>query len=1099
MAKVTLDLNQFKASGVYTVEFDATESVVLNTQTIRLVVGFSKRGPINAPVFLRDIKSARKIFGIVDTSLEKNGSFFHRSIETALQTGPIYALNLRALDNTPDGDKVEFQSFSLDSAEQNPSEAEDLLVSFYNTEKFWRPDTDYFNAVVNNNYATKGKLMSFVNLNSSPMSIFVQKSNIKGFDITAREYFGEGNVPDFIRSFDFISDYFLEVIMLQGDWTDYGSLSLDPVYQQWFDSNGLIKGQLENFLSAEETTTIGSFVGTIIPDFIDGNGVNQYLETIINNAFGATGIYMNIDRNILEDDYDTATSKVDLIGHNLIDSTNSSIDFISYVAPISEKIEATTTALSDTLIEFKDSLQASITSTAYGDDRSYFNNVLNIKKPAPSDITFSVEDYDNLALTLTNISLLKTAGTDTGVDDYVKVETVVNTGATLAISYSHPTKPDTVYDFTVDSTAGSPSTLTLDSAPTQTYSSGDMIYSSDLETYYTVTAISGSDVTIEEDGTSLVGKEILLLDSSSSVDQEVKISADELNYILSPSVIADDVSSATDNFTYVYPGNALATSIKNNIIIDGDRIYKDATGEDIWWISISEVEMAYGLIGYEIRQYMDSNIATQANTTNFIALGSYYLSSGTIPVGPSSVYYSSYGNIEKNVALITNTLAGSHLEFKIGAADATDIEVGNYLVTEDLPNNVSHLTKVIDKIKTINQLTGNIEYTIKTNERVKITEVGSPIVQYVTRYLPIQDFVQHLQPSSLTGFTLNRYHLPNGTVTQQEKIYNVIDETGLKSVLSDKDQIQFRYIVDTFEGAIAPNMGPKTVLTGLAKSRAQCLAFINAPSVKQLSNSTDPRFTDVPDPANGIPKPIFQSSYIPVGGNLSLGPSFRLTLPTEEQGSKYMGIFSPNLLIRENNKNLSIPPAACASNNFIEKFVNGQPYSIVAGPRRGIISTPNLIGTEYEYDKDDRNELEPFGWNPIIVTKNTGPMIYSNATAFQKTRSALNNLHVRDLLITIEENIEEILSFYVWEFNDARTRLEIKTLVDRYLSVVQNGQGIYDFLTIMDETNNTSEVIDQNVGIIDVGIEPARGLQKIINRITVLKTGTISSGGFTIA
>jgi hypothetical protein len=48
----------------------------------------------------------------------------------------------------------------------------------------------------------------------------------------------------------------------------------------------------------------------------------------------------------------------------------------------------------------------------------------------------------------------------------------------------------------------------------------------------------------------------------------------------------------------------------------------------------------------------------------------------------------------------------------------------------------------------------------------------------------------------------------------------------------------------------------------------------------------------------------------------------------------------------------------------------------------------------------------------------------------------------------------------------------------------------------MDETNNTPEIIDQNFGILDIGIEPSRGLQKFINRITVLKTGAIASGGF---
>jgi phage tail sheath protein FI len=77
--------------------------------------------------------------------------------------------------------------------------------------------------------------------------------------------------------------------------------------------------------------------------------------------------------------------------------------------------------------------------------------------------------------------------------------------------------------------------------------------------------------------------------------------------------------------------------------------------------------------------------------------------------------------------------------------------------------------------------------------------------------------------------------------------------------------------------------------------------------------------------------------------------------------------------------------------------------------------------------------------------------------------------------------------------------LQIKSIVDAYLDNVRSGGGIYNFQTIMDESNNTPDIIDQNFAIIDVGIEPVRGAQKFINRITVLKTGGISSGGFTVA
>jgi phage tail sheath protein FI len=131
--------------------------------------------------------------------------------------------------------------------------------------------------------------------------------------------------------------------------------------------------------------------------------------------------------------------------------------------------------------------------------------------------------------------------------------------------------------------------------------------------------------------------------------------------------------------------------------------------------------------------------------------------------------------------------------------------------------------------------------------------------------------------------------------------------------------------------------------------------------------------------------------------------------------------------------------------------------------------------------------------------KNFGFVIFANKTAYQKTTGAFNNINVRDLLITIENDIEDILIRYVGTFNDATNRLEIKSIVESYLERVKNAGGIYDYMVVMDSTNNTPEIIDQSFGIIDIGIEPVRGMAKIVNRITILKTGAISSGGFSVA
>jgi phage tail sheath protein FI len=103
------------------------------------------------------------------------------------------------------------------------------------------------------------------------------------------------------------------------------------------------------------------------------------------------------------------------------------------------------------------------------------------------------------------------------------------------------------------------------------------------------------------------------------------------------------------------------------------------------------------------------------------------------------------------------------------------------------------------------------------------------------------------------------------------------------------------------------------------------------------------------------------------------------------------------------------------------------------------------------------------------------------------------------MLITIEDDIETILGNYLFEFNDPSIRLEIKAKVDSYLEGVQSAGGIFNFSTIMDSSNNTPDIIDNNMGIIDVIVEPARGIHKFLNRITIAKTGAIASGGFTVA
>ena len=137
----------------------------------------------------------------------------------------------------------------------------------------------------------------------------------------------------------------------------------------------------------------------------------------------------------------------------------------------------------------------------------------------------------------------------------------------------------------------------------------------------------------------------------------------------------------------------------------------------------------------------------------------------------------------------------------------------------------------------------------------------------------------------------------------------------------------------------------KIQLSQLAKERQNAAAILNAPMIKDFKASTDPAFINE---FNGS----FQTSYIPEGGNLALNPTSLYTLPSIADGANFAFYYGPGLLVRENGKDVMVPPAAYVSNNYIDKYTDALPWSIVAGPRRGVVAGTNVAGAEYSFDKE---------------------------------------------------------------------------------------------------------------------------------------------------
>ena len=422
-----------------------------------------------------------------------------------------------------------------------------------------------------------------------------------------------------------------------------------------------------------------------------------------------------------------------------------------------------------------------------------------------------------------------------------------------------------------------------------------------------------------------------------------------------------------------------------------------------------------------------------------------------------------------------------------------DVVVGDYLLSETTDDSKkSRLTRVVEVRNVYDD----------TKDKAGILVVCADVISHkrgiydniVTKVTPIDKICDRLQWVCLNGFQVRKGAMPDGTNKQQNMILDMLREvpeyssttSNLFKALIDRDYVQFRYLVDTFGLGLESEC--KKVYTQLCQARKSAFAIINCPSQLDFKKSLDPCFTNK---SGGV-----EVEYIAKGGDLSRNPSFLFSLPKIENGASWGAYYYPYLRITDLSAAKSVPPAAYVSNLYIQKYSRGFAWSIVAGQKRGVISGNQVVGVEATLVSDNRDWLEPVGINSIIWEPGVGVEIYANKTAKQTPVSALSSIHVREAAIYIQDNVESILRRYVFEFNTAQSRMEIKTLVDEFLTNMKNNGGLYDFRTVMDTSNNTAEVIDRNMGVIDIYVEIVRGLEIIAQRLTILRTGAIAAGGF---
>ena len=941
-------LLQFKSSGVYRLEFDKSQTVNIPAETIRLVVGRSKKGPYNTPVFIENVEQFTQVFGGIDKALEKQGMYFHRSCIETLSRGPILALNLTAADAA---DRIALVSPATNSSQEglDATTASVQYSSIFDTDKFWVPSDIKTLGAASNTSVTSNNALTFANIKQEPISVIVrQAANTSGFEMTAREWYGEGNVPEGIEDLEYVSDYMVDVFVFKGLY-DATVLNNDPTYGAYFNNKGLLRDQLAKFTALREVSLIAQYTGSLIPEFQDQEGRQLYIETLINLEARRTGLFCAINEEAL--------GAIDLVGNGF--------DIYQDYKVLSHRVEQDATS----------------------------ENIALAKVVRVDGNQLTIEGITTAAVA--GLGILDAGFLRSSVSgEFTPINSIVADGLDVVIETEDAIKASTYQNFA----AGTPATFVA--GP--------------------VSVVNGEiHIACPTNGVQPAGQ---LLTAGSLIPGSFLLAANGVDYaeILSVSELFD--SNGTD-VVKIVPVNGEEFS----------ATYANASASSLTArLRAASATLEYVDIAPNSRAVM---LPALVDNYSFADLGA--------------------GRFTLSATAVNDTFGWS------------TVSVGMYV-----PADGGKLAKIKRIAKTV--VGGSNVYTFDCHRPVSVRP-GYALKRY---------------EESTTTYTM----FPLAAATQADKsIATLLTQlkpgNGLSNTLLDKDAITFRYVVDTFGSLESGGILNKEEITQLCKERQNASAILNAPMVKEFKAATNPSFKDQFTGA-------FETRLVATGGNLELNPTAIYTLPSINEGANFGFYYAPGLNVLENGRTKVIPPAAYVSNNYIDKYLDALPWSIIAGPRRGVVGGTGVQGLEFAFDKNDRDNLEPFGINPIVFERGVGLTIKGNKTAQQGIQSALSSAHVREAMIYIEDGLAEILKNYLFEFNNAQTRLEIKTLADSFMESVKKDGGVYDYRNIMDGTNNTNEVIDNNMGILDTFVEPVKGLEILVSRVTILNTGEIATGNF---
>jgi phage tail sheath protein FI len=281
---------------------------------------------------------------------------------------------------------------------------------------------------------------------------------------------------------------------------------------------------------------------------------------------------------------------------------------------------------------------------------------------------------------------------------------------------------------------------------------------------------------------------------------------------------------------------------------------------------------------------------------------------------------------------------------------------------------------------------------------------------------------------------------------------DLVGGTNGYQLFADPDQIDCALLLG---GPLTGNQAQQ--VCDIAKARKDCVAFVSVPN----KNSAESSATKLAN-CSTLRNAIGNNNYAFI-----------------DSGYKYM--YDPY-----NDVYRYVPLNGDIAGLCVRTDITNDPWYSPAGFNRGQIR--NVIKLAFNPTQTERDTIYPNAVNPVVTFSGEGTILFGDRTA-QTRPSAFDRINVRRLFIVLEKAIATAAKYSLFEFNDAFTRAQFKSLVEPFLRDVQARRGITDFKVVCDEKNNTPQVIDSNQFVADIYVKPNRSINFIQLNFVATKTG----------